>query len=317
MNIVIYPVNIRSVHAGNCHTWASNNGCDLVLELHLNSATDPSAHGYETLKHTSATTTTAMQNVHNAMVGIGWRDRGIKTSSNLGNMNLMKNKGIPYALLEFCFIKNANDMAKWNANIGTIPAKIVNACKSAGVKKLGIIYGHGGNDVGALGLKGEKEAIEVRRLKFNTQTTTTPPAPKPTGESIGEVEVASTVVGLNVRAGTSTATEILGTVTAGFKTPTFRKIGEWYEIAYQNRGAYLHEDYVNFRTFKVSEEETSQENMNKLKAWEIALGEQSLDALNTYGIINNPEDWKTKLGDKIPNWLMFSVLGRIVEKYDK
>ena len=34
-------------------------------------------------------------------------------------------------------------------------------------------------------------------------------------------------------------------------------------------------------------------------------------------LIDSPTDWESKLGDTIPNWLMFVMLQRLVEKIEK
>ena len=51
--------------------------------------------------------------------------------------------------------------------------------------------------------------------------------------------------GLNVRSDASTDSEILGTVTPGFKFEKLGDYGDWDKILYYGREAYVHNDYTN------------------------------------------------------------------------
>lgn len=52
----------------------------------------------------------------------------------------------------------------------------------------------------------------------------------------------------------------------------------------------------------------------QLAQWQIDLGNKAIDVLVKEGLINNPEDWKKKLGENTPNWLFFTMFQRLVEK---
>ena len=49
----------------------------------------------------------------------------------------------------------------------------------------------------------------------------------------------------------------------------------------------------------------------------VIVGENALDNLNKKQLIDNPEDWKKKLGDYPSNWLFFEMLSRLANRIDK
>lgn len=173
MKTVIYPVNKRSVTAGDIGKWAKKNGCDLVIEVHFNAVKDPKSNGCETLTDYNQRDGIPIKNIHRELVKLGWRDRGFKPCNggggrSLQNPRLVRQEGIQYMLLELCFISNVNDMALFDKHMDTIPSIILKTARESGVRTLGIVYGHGGNDVGAEGINGRREAVEVRRLDFTS-----------------------------------------------------------------------------------------------------------------------------------------------------
>lgn len=106
---------------------------DLVVELHFN-AFNASAHGTETLYRTSENLATK---VTNAIASIGFTNRGAKYRSDLQNMNVAYHKGIPYILIETCFITNKADMERYKENISRVWEKVATAIGSFyGLKKL-------------------------------------------------------------------------------------------------------------------------------------------------------------------------------------
>lgn len=262
MDIVIYNPNVNAFTSRNIHTWARNNGCDLVLELHLNAVSNPTAHGYETLKDFNQPNRKVFNDIHNAMVRKGWRDRGFKPCNggggrNLQNPRLMRQVGIDYILLEFCFITNANDMLTYDQNIDEIPKAIIDSCRNNGIRKLGIVYGHGGRDPGAVGVNGRREALEVRRINF----TSVKREPLPTN-SIGEITVTASK--LNVRVQPNASATSIGFVYRTNTRPTFKKVGTWYQIVFENQVGYVHADYVNFNKSREDELDMTQDQLNKL-----------------------------------------------------
>ena len=89
---------------------------DYVLELHFNAAVndvngDGKTTGTEILVHQNEKGTSVEQEILKNICGLGFRNRGVKIRSDLLNMNVCKGKqGVSYALLETCFIDDADDI---------------------------------------------------------------------------------------------------------------------------------------------------------------------------------------------------------------
>ena len=88
---------------------ANNAGGDLYVCIHFN-ASNGQGHGTEVFTHNGKELTQA-RNVLNNICALGYSNRGIKGANlyviNHTNMNAM--------LIECCFIDNASDMSKYNA----------------------------------------------------------------------------------------------------------------------------------------------------------------------------------------------------------
>ena len=98
-----------------------------VIEVHLNSFKDASANGTETWIHSTRNANKVDTAIHNVLKKY-FRDRGIKKSNNLTlTMNVAKDRGIDYRLVELCFISNANDMKVLNANMDRIAKEMAEA----------------------------------------------------------------------------------------------------------------------------------------------------------------------------------------------
>ena len=172
MDIRVYNPNKRSVVEADIHTWAKANSCDFVIEFHMNSDGNPQANGYETLVDYNQGINNITKALHSSLVKFGWRDRGVKYCNggggrDLQNPRLMRSVKINYALVELGFLSNQNDVNIFNRQIPNIPKVIYDICKQNGVKTLGIVYGHGNKDVGAVNSYGIQEAVQVRKLNFN------------------------------------------------------------------------------------------------------------------------------------------------------
>lgn len=64
---------------------------------------------------------------------------------------------------------------------------------------------------------------------------------------------------------------------------------------------------------------TPQELMNlkgnaNLQEWQVKVGKDAIEKLVKEGIVNNPETWLAELGEEVPNWLLFTLLSRTLEK---
>lgn len=84
----------------------------IVFETHLNSASDKSAHGTE-LWICAGLAADKYDKAVNSVLAKYFVNRGIKKSSALLNMNIAKQRGINYRLIELCFISNKDDVAKF------------------------------------------------------------------------------------------------------------------------------------------------------------------------------------------------------------
>lgn len=156
MEVIYYPPDINCYVRGDIKAWALNNGLDYICEIHRNAG---GGQGYETLVKGGYDSVDLL--IHNAMVGLGFRDRGIKLRSDLANMNRIS--GIcSYSLIEVGFIDSPADNTIFDYS--DIGKTLYNACQSAGVQRLGIIYGHGQGDPGAIAY-GRQEADDVRIIK--------------------------------------------------------------------------------------------------------------------------------------------------------
>ena len=90
-------------------------GVGYVIELHLNAAAnDPQGNGkttgVEVLVHTGETGITVEQAICRRIAALGFQNRGVKRRGDLLVMNTVHRKGISHALIETCFVDDADDM---------------------------------------------------------------------------------------------------------------------------------------------------------------------------------------------------------------
>ena len=91
---------------------ANNWGADVLLSVHINSAADASANGFETYRYTNTNSSTvAFQNmIHEEImkqIGSTINDRGKKTQ----NFHMLRESNMKAALTENLFISNAANAA--------------------------------------------------------------------------------------------------------------------------------------------------------------------------------------------------------------
>jgi len=82
---------------------------DYVLEIHFNSSVNKSANGTEIYITRSEKSHGVETNIVNGINSVGFVNRGVKVK-NYDLMSYVKNQGVSSALLEVCFISNANDV---------------------------------------------------------------------------------------------------------------------------------------------------------------------------------------------------------------
>lgn len=169
MEVVVYNPKLNCYKQGDIVSWARANKLDLVVENHRNSAGETS-YGYESLVDHYQAIPQSIVEVHRAMVALGWRDRGFVKRNGPGqkghqNSRLMRIAKIPYVLLEHGFISNPQENQRYDSKLLSIGSSIYDAAKRSGVKRLGVIYGHGQGDPGACKLP-RTEAEDVRKIKI-------------------------------------------------------------------------------------------------------------------------------------------------------
>lgn len=107
----------------------------LIVELHFNSF-NGSANGTEVLYKPSSMKALAAK-VSAAIASVGFYNRGAKQRTDLANMNKCAKLGVPYILVETCFVDNKADMKLYEANLYTVWNKVAAAvCSYYGIKKL-------------------------------------------------------------------------------------------------------------------------------------------------------------------------------------
>jgi len=122
------------------------DGFNFVVEVHFNSY-NGDAYGTEVLYKPPGMKALATK-VSAAIASVGFLDRGAKQRTDLANMNRCAKLGVPYILIETCFIDNKNDMKIYEANLYNVWDKAAAAiCSYYGIKKLA----NNGGDAGETG----------------------------------------------------------------------------------------------------------------------------------------------------------------------
>lgn len=154
-NVDLFDVNknmYKFLKAGNLFNFKNY---DYVFEIHFNAAVDDTkgdgkTTGTEILVHPSEKGTAVENAIVRGISSLGFKNRGVKTKSNLQNMNVCKGKqGVSYALLETCFVDDKDDMQLYISKKDAVITAIAN----------GIISGFGLGKTIA-----EKKVEEVKEL---------------------------------------------------------------------------------------------------------------------------------------------------------
>lgn len=90
---------------------ANREQCDILISLHGN-AYNSKAHGTEVF-YTSPGGAALGSPILDNLVALGWRNRGLKKTSNLW---LLNNTTMPAILIEICFVDNPSDMEIFDPN---------------------------------------------------------------------------------------------------------------------------------------------------------------------------------------------------------
>ena len=119
----------KFLKAGNTFNFKNY---DYVFEIHFNAAAQDfkgngKTTGTEILAHTSEKGTTVETAIVNNIAALGFKNRGVKTRSDLQNMNVCKKRqGVSYALLETCFIDDLDDIKLYMSKKDAVITAIAN-----------------------------------------------------------------------------------------------------------------------------------------------------------------------------------------------
>lgn len=138
-----YDVSVSRYPTARDAYQDNRNGClkadfssyNLIIEVHFNDY-NGSAHGTECLYKPNGTKSLASK-ISEAIASCGFINRGAKRRTDLANMNKCARMGIPYVLIETCFIDNADDMKLYKEKLYTVWDKVASAvCSYYGIRKL-------------------------------------------------------------------------------------------------------------------------------------------------------------------------------------
>ena len=131
-NTTVYDTSknmYRHLKAGNTFDFSP---FDYIFELHFNagisevSKNDEKTTGTEILVHTNEPGISVETQIVKNISSLGFKNRGVKRRNNLQNMNIIHRKGKSYALLETCFIDDADDMKLYSSKKEAVALAIAN-----------------------------------------------------------------------------------------------------------------------------------------------------------------------------------------------
>ncbi|MBD5564716.1 SH3 domain-containing protein, partial [Clostridium botulinum] len=100
------------------------------------------------------------------------------------------------------------------------------------------------------GMNGIAKAIVNGVLGVSSNVAPTPSQPSKNNNSWinldGKTGTINTPSGVNVRAGKSTSSKILGALPNGAKVRLYRKEGDWIHIYYPPHGGYIYGKYIRY-----------------------------------------------------------------------
>ncbi len=133
-NVVLSDFNLNSYKSNIIGKGLVPKDC-VILELHLDSSDHSTAKGGHVIIHKNFSADNfdvALAKMISEM--FPGRSQKIVGRTDLANVNRAANKGYNYRLMECCFISNAEDIKKFNANIDDLAKKIL-SCFNIEVKE--------------------------------------------------------------------------------------------------------------------------------------------------------------------------------------
>lgn len=105
------------------------SGVDYVIEFHLNAGVSDTGGngattGTEILVDASESGTSVEVAILNRICALGFKNRGVKRRNDLLVQNTVTNAGVSHALIETCFVDDADDMKIYSAKFNAIAQAI-------------------------------------------------------------------------------------------------------------------------------------------------------------------------------------------------
>ncbi len=115
----VYTNSNKGVSLWNRQSDAVNHNCTSLVSIHFNAGGGTGSESYSRESGAHVRSAGLQSIMHEQLVaGMGIADRGEKTD------DLVVLRGLPSTLLEICFIDNAKDMDKYNANFDKLARKL-------------------------------------------------------------------------------------------------------------------------------------------------------------------------------------------------
>ena len=155
--VTVYPTDrnaYEDYRKGTLKSVAQFSKYDFVLEVHFNAVRadqgDGKVKGSEIFSTRKTAAAAAELAILRRLKALGFTDRGLKASGHLAVINAAAAAGTPAALLEVCFVDDADDMRLYTADRGAVFDAVAG----------GLMEG--------FGLTEEKEAPEAAAVLYQT-----------------------------------------------------------------------------------------------------------------------------------------------------
>ena len=208
---------------------ANNEGSDVFVSIHQNSAESPSANGIETFYYSPRTDSKELANdIQNDIINAtDAYNRGIKTA----NFAVIKTAQMSSSLVECGFISNPTEAQNLSSSSyqDKVAEGIVNGIMDYLSQNI-ILNNNSGNQNpdNSLGKTTEKGTIKVSDS-------------------------------LNVRSGAGTSYSVVGSLKNGTSVEIVETSGNWYKIKYGNGYGYVSKDYITLQNRSIAENTITKE----------------------------------------------------------
>lgn len=129
INVQMYDQNKNAYDEIRFGRGISLSGVDYVVEIHFNAGANNTGGngvttGTEILVDSSEGGTSVEECILKKICALGFKNRGVKRRNDLLVMNTVTNNGVSHALIETCFIDDADDMALYSKKFNDIAKAI-------------------------------------------------------------------------------------------------------------------------------------------------------------------------------------------------